>query len=75
LTISDKRSEARIRHFDDADVRLDGAERIVLRRDAGLGQRVEQCGLADVGQTDDAAFEAHDWVPCLGAFPAPGLMH
>ena len=30
-------------------VRLDRAERIVLRRDAGLGQRVEQRGLADVG--------------------------
>ena len=40
---------------DDADVRLDGAERIVLGRDAGLGERVEQGGLADVRQADDAA--------------------
>ncbi len=40
-------------------VRLDGAEGIVLRRDAGLGQRIEECRLADVGQADDAAFEAH----------------
>ena len=43
-----------------ADIRLDGAERIVggLRRRA-LGQRVEQGGLADIGQPDDAAFESH----------------
>ncbi len=51
--------EARIGHFDDADVRFDGAERVVRRFDAGLGQRVEQRGLADVGQADNAAFEAH----------------
>ena len=43
-----------------ADIRLDGAERIVggLGRRA-LGQRVEQGGLADIGQPDDAAFESH----------------
>src|SRR5690606_15792025 len=40
-------------------VRLDGAEREVLRGDAGLGQGVEQGGLADVGQADDAAVESH----------------
>ena len=51
--------QARIGHLDDADVRLDGAERIVLGRDAGLGQGVEEGGLADVGQADDAAFETH----------------
>ena len=45
----------------DADVRLDGAERIVRRlRRRGLGQRIEQRRLADIGQADDAAFEAHD---------------
>jgi hypothetical protein len=48
-----------IRHCDDADIRLDGAERIVLSRDARLGERVEQRGLADIGQTDDTAFETH----------------
>jgi hypothetical protein len=32
---------------------------IVRRRDAGLGQRVEERRLADVGQADDAAFDAH----------------
>ena len=51
--------EARVGHLDDADVGFDGAEGIVLRRDAGLGQCVEEGGLADVGQAHDAAFEAH----------------
>ncbi len=46
-------------HFDDADVGLDGTEGVILRRNAGLGQGVEEGGLADVGQSDDAAFEAH----------------
>ena len=47
-------------HLDHADIGLDGAERIVLGSDAGLGQGVEEGGLADVGQADDAALEAHD---------------
>ncbi|MNF68866.1 hypothetical protein D3C84_507330 [compost metagenome] len=51
--------EARIGHRHDAAVRLDGAEREVLRGDAGFGQGVEQGGLADVGQADDAAVESH----------------
>ena len=54
-----ERPEARIGHLDDADVRLDGAERVVLGRDAGLGQGVEESGLADVRQAHDAALEAH----------------
>jgi hypothetical protein len=33
--------ESRIRHRHDADVRVDGAEGIVLRRDLGRGQRIE----------------------------------
>ena len=59
LRFRDRRQlrQAWIRHFDDTDVRLDGAERIVLRRDARLGQRVEQGGLAHVGQSDDSAFQ------------------
>ena len=61
LTMSASCVEPRVRHLDDADVRLDGAERIVRRRDAGLGQRVEQGGLADVGQADDAALQADPW--------------
>ena len=59
LTISAELRQARIGHFDHADVRLDGAEGIVLGRDAGLGQRVEEGGLADVRQADDAALETH----------------
>jgi hypothetical protein len=47
----------RVRHFNDADVRLDGAERVILSRDARLGQGVEEGGFADVGQADDAAFQ------------------
>ena len=58
-TIFAQRVEPRIRHRHDADVRIDGAERIVLRRDLRARQRVEQRGLADVGQTDDAALDAH----------------
>ncbi|MNL33649.1 hypothetical protein D3C87_1555740 [compost metagenome] len=49
----------RIRHFHDAHIGFDGAERIVFGGDAGLGQGIEQRGLADVGQADDAALEAH----------------
>ena len=53
--------EPRIRHRDFADIRLDGAERIVRRlRRRGLGQRVEQRRFADIGQADDAAFESHE---------------
>src|SRR5690606_1381383 len=51
--------QARIRHRHDAAVGLDGAEREVLRGDAGLGQGVEQGGLADVRQANDAAIESH----------------
>jgi hypothetical protein len=48
LTISDRR-RARIGHFDDADVGLDGAEGVVLGSDAGLGEGVEEGRFADVG--------------------------
>ena len=53
--------EPRIGHRHVADIGLDGAERIIggLGRGA-LRQRVEQGGLADIGQPDDAAFESHD---------------
>ena len=42
-----------IRHGNDADVRLDRAERIVRRLRARAGDGVEQRGLADVRQSDD----------------------
>jgi hypothetical protein len=50
---------ALVRHFNDADVRLDSAEGIIFRRNARFGQGVEEGGFADVGQADDAAFERH----------------
>src|SRR6185503_904184 len=57
LRLLDRRDriEAPVGHRHDADVRLDGAERIVLGGDARLGERVEQGGLADVRQADDTA--------------------
>ena len=51
--------EARVGDGDDADIRIDGAERVVLRLDTRLGEGIEQGRLADIGQTDDAAFDAH----------------
>ena len=52
-----------VRNTNLADVRLDGAERIVggLGR-RGLRQRVEEGGFADVRQAHNTAFEAHDCV-------------
>ncbi len=59
--------EPGIRHRDLADIRLDGAERIVRRlRRRGLRQRVEQGRFADIGQSDDTAFESHG-VLCISA--------
>ena len=58
--------EPRVGHLDDADVGLDGAERIVRRlRRRGFGQRVEKRRFADVGKTNDAAAEAHEFTPSL----------
>jgi hypothetical protein len=54
-----QRLEARVGHRHHAHVRVDGAERVVGRGDARLGQRVEERGLADVRQAHDAAFDAH----------------
>ena len=57
LRVDDLREliETGVRHFDDGGVGLDGAERIVLRRGLlALGERVEQCRLADVGKSDDS---------------------
>ena len=51
LAIAGELVEPRIGHRDLADIRLDGAERIVRRlRRRRLGQRVEQRRLADIGQ-------------------------
>jgi len=42
------------------DVRLDGAERVILRRDARFGERIEHGGFTHVRKTDDTALETHD---------------
>ncbi|MCY1171975.1 hypothetical protein D9M73_121010 [compost metagenome] len=53
--------EPGVGHRDVADVRLDRAERIVRRlRRRGLRQRIEQGGLADIGQPDDSTAKTHD---------------
>ena len=50
-----KRLKPRVCDFDNGGVGLDRAERVVLcRRLLLLGKRVEQCGLADIGQPDDS---------------------
>ena len=55
--------QPRVGHRHDADVRIDGAERIVRRLGfAGPGDGVEQRGLADVRQTDDSSSE-HGYNP------------
>ena len=51
--------EARIGHRHHAGVRFDGAERKVLGVDGGAREGVEERGLADVRQADDAALESH----------------
>src|SRR5690348_11896432 len=51
--------QARIGDRHHTNVRIDGAEREIRRRDARLGQRVEERGLADIGQADDAALDGH----------------
>src|SRR5262249_29553103 len=53
--------EPRIRYRDHADIRIDGAERIVRRlRLARAGDGVEQSGFTYVGKTDDAGGK-HGW--------------
>ena len=51
--------EAHVWDGDDADVRLDRAERVVGRLGAGLAEGVEQRALADVREPDDADAEGH----------------
>src|SRR5690606_38576552 len=66
--------EARVRHGDLADIRLDRAERIVRRlRRRRLRQRVEKGRLADIGQTDDATLESNQLLSFVFAFAGSGL--
>jgi hypothetical protein len=58
LAIFCKHFEPRVRHGDDADVRVNGAKGIIRR--LGLARArdgVEQGGFAHVGQSDDSGFK------------------
>ena len=58
--------QARVRHCHHADIRVDGAERIVGRfRLTAAGDGVEQRRLADVGETDDSSSQ-HVWPATAG---------
>ncbi len=61
LRLDDRRQriETIVRHGNDADIRLNGTERIVGRFSSGRSDRVEDGRLADVRQADDSAFESH----------------
>ena len=56
-----QRLQTLIRYSDHADIRVDGAERIVCAFRARLRNCVEQGRLADVWQSDDAEF--HNVIP------------
>ena len=63
--------QPRVRHRDDADVGLDGAEGIVRRlRLARAGDGVEEGGLADVRQSDDSGAQ-HRHEDIQGERPEP----
>ena len=52
--------EPLVGHRDPPDIGLDRAERVICRLGRfGRGQGVEEGGLADIGQADDAAAETH----------------
>ena len=51
--------QAVVGHRHHADIGVDGGEGVVGRQDLVVGQRVEERGLADVGQPDDADGEGH----------------
>src|SRR5205807_9914850 len=60
LAYCGKRGQPSVRNRHPADIRLNCAEWIVRRlRRSGCGERIEQGGLTDIWQTDNAAVEAH----------------
>ena len=63
----DRRNDAktRIRHRHYPDVRLNRAKRVILGRDSGRCQGIEQGRLANVGQTDDATLDCHLVFLCM----------
>ncbi len=51
---------ARVGDSDNAGIGLDGTERKVFRVDTGAGKRIKQRRLANIRQSNDAAFNSHD---------------
>ena len=47
-----------IRHADDADIGLNGAEGVIRRFDPRRSEGVEQSAFANIGQTDDSSFHS-----------------
>ena len=56
----DQLVEAAVRHAHHAHVRFNGAEGVVGRFGAGVGDGVKDGGLAHVGEAYDTAFKTHD---------------
>ena len=54
-----ERLQTGIGHFNDADVRFNGAERIIFGSNAGFCKRIEDRRLADVGKAYDATLQTH----------------
>ena len=48
--------QALVRHIHDAHIWLDGAERIICRLGTCLGNGVEQCAFAHIGQSYNTYF-------------------
>ena len=60
LTMPREDVQPRVGHLHDAGVGLDGGERVVRHQRLGGGERVEEGGLADVGQADDTESQHDD---------------
>ena len=54
-----KPAQPLVRHADHAYIGVDGAEGVIVRRHAGVGDGVEQGRFAHIGQTHDTKF--HRW--------------
>ena len=52
--------DARIRHRDHADIRVDGAERIVGGLGTGLGQGVKKRTFSDIRKSDNTEFHRQE---------------
>ena len=66
--------KARVRHGHVTHIGLDGAEGIIRRLcRCRLCERVEEGGLADVGEAHDAALETHQFSAFFAGFSGAGL--